>query len=221
MIEYRYWTASGFFSLIIILCDIIAFLGNVLQSWDITHGVVITKTVCGIQNSEQSGGTAAVLIQHQPIHSGRFRSIPQDTNTMFPPDFLKNSTFFFLSNSFVRNSLVEETEAHVLVGLLYFGKPVSIWLLVKVIVDMTASWVRTSFSSSFSSAAAATGAAPPEAAGAAAAPPEPPDGTEASFEDPSAINWMCVSGSIAIFLGIYSSIYGERIVTTLAHCYTN
>lgn len=66
---------------------------------------------------------------------------------------------------------------------------------------MTASWAQTSFSSSFSSSAAAAGAAPPEAAGAAAPPPppEPPDGTEASFEDPSAINYTYVSGLIYVF----------------------
>lgn len=73
-------------------------------------------------------------------------------------------------------------------------------------MDMTASWVQTSFSSSFSSSAAAAGAAPPEAAGAAPPPPEPPDGTEASFEDPSAINYTYVSGLIHVFLGVYSSI---------------
>jgi len=49
----------------------------------------------------------------------------------------------------------------------------------------------TSFSSSFSSAAGAAAAAPEPAAAAGAAPPPlaPPDGTEASLVDPSAINY--------------------------------
>lgn len=47
-------------------------------------------------------------------------------------------------------------------------------------------------SSFFSSSAGALAAAPPLAAPAAAAapPPEPPEGTDASFADPSAISWM-------------------------------
>lgn len=49
----------------------------------------------------------------------------------------------------------------------------------------------SSFSSSFSagfSSSLAEVVAPPEVAAAAPPPPDPPDGTDANFEDPSAIN---------------------------------
>jgi len=59
-----------------------------------------------------------------------------------------------------------------------------------------------SFSSTFSSAAGAAAAAPePAAAAGAAALPAPPDGTEASLVDPSAINYCRynISKSVASY----------------------
>lgn len=42
------------------------------------------------------------------------------------PQIVEKFHFFLFLGSFVRNTrLVEETETHILVGLLYFGKPVS------------------------------------------------------------------------------------------------
>jgi hypothetical protein len=79
--------------------------------------------------------------------------------------------------------LIEETEAHVIVGLLLWQNE---WLYSDTVEGHT-------FSSTFfsSSAGAAAAAAPPEAPPAAAAPPEetaPPEGTEDSLAEPSEIN---------------------------------
>jgi hypothetical protein len=88
--------------------------------------------------------------------------------------------------AFVVGCLVEETETHVLVGLL---------LLWKTVSDLEANKVggrRYIPSSFFSSSLGASAAAPPAAAPpAATAPPAPPDGTEASLEEPSAMS--CVT----------------------------
>ena len=83
--------------------------------------------------------------------------------------------------------LVEKTESHILIGLLN--------RFVRTVPQDGSQTIHTSFSSTFSSTFSAAGAAAPpaEAPPAGAAPPAPPDGTEASFWDPSAIN--CIEPS--------------------------
>lgn len=79
--------------------------------------------------------------------------------------------------------LVEQTEAHILVGLLL--------LCTKGLTSGRKLWIGKCENkpSSFFSSGAASAAAPPEAAAGAAAPPPPPLGTEASFSEPAAINY--------------------------------
>jgi len=80
--------------------------------------------------------------------------------------------------------LVEKTEAHILVRLLLLCAIVSLSIITVLIKACN---IPSSF---FSSSLGASAAAPPAAAPpAAAATAAPPDGTEASLEEPSAISY--------------------------------
>lgn len=79
--------------------------------------------------------------------------------------------------------LVEKTEAHVIVGLLFLCKNLLVGCAVGRDDDS-----KEHPPSSFSSSLGASAAAPPAAAPPAAAPPPPPDGTEASLVLPSEIS---------------------------------
>ena len=87
--------------------------------------------------------------------------------------------------------LVEETEAHVIVGFLLHTQ--------SEFAVSTTSRRRPTFSSSFFSSAFSSSAA---AAPPAAAPPEdataaPPDGTDESLAEPSAINYRSIRNALA------------------------